>query len=131
MNYWPAVARGDEEAPSAMCAWVVKLKAKPKYVVSSTRKACPWTNSHNITGDLRTVAQKLKHATPARVLRGSGRLATELDRLDLRLVDDSETIRTRRFGILVGSCKIPWIRRWSATTSYSAPGLHWPDSLRR
>jgi hypothetical protein len=37
-SYWPAVARGHEEAPQAMREWAVKLEAKPKYVVSSTRK---------------------------------------------------------------------------------------------
>ena len=36
-SYWPAVARGDEEAPPAMREWAVKLEAKPMYVVSSTR----------------------------------------------------------------------------------------------
>jgi hypothetical protein len=59
------------------------LEAKPKYVVSSTRKDFPWTNSHHIAGDLRTGVQKLKDATPAGVLLCSGKLATELDRLDL------------------------------------------------
>ena len=54
-----------------------------EYVVSSTRKDFPWTNSHHIAGDLRTGVQKLKDATPAGVLLGSGKLATELDRLDL------------------------------------------------
>src|SRR6059036_2595401 len=82
-SYWPAVARGDEEAPPAMREWAVKLEAKPKYVVSSTRKDFPWTNSHHIAGDLRTGVQKLKDATPDGVLLGSGKLATELDRLDL------------------------------------------------
>src|SRR6266853_2095484 len=82
-SYWPAVARGDEEAPPAMREWAIKLEAKPKYVVSSTRKDFPWTNSHHIAGDLRTGVQKLKDATPAGVLLGSGKLATELDRLDL------------------------------------------------
>jgi dihydrofolate reductase len=82
-GYWPAVARGDEEAPPAMREWAVKLEAKPKYVVSSTRTDFPWTNSHHIAGDLRTSVQKLKDATPAGVLLGSGKLATELDRLDL------------------------------------------------
>src|SRR4030095_12639971 len=57
--------------------------AKPKYVVSSTRQDFPWTNSHHIASDLRTGVQKLKDATPARVLLGSGKLATELDRRDL------------------------------------------------
>jgi dihydrofolate reductase len=82
-SYWPAVARGDEEAPPALREWAVKLEAKPKYVVSSTRKDFPWTNSHHIAGDLREGVQKLKDATPAGVLLGSGKLATELDRLDL------------------------------------------------
>ena len=81
-SYWPAVARGDEEAPPAIREWAVKLEAKPKYVVSSTRKDFPWTNSHHIAGDLRTGVQKLKDATPAGVGLGSGKLATEMDRLD-------------------------------------------------
>ena len=82
-GYWPAVARGDTEAPPAMREWAVKLEAKPKYVVSSTRKDFPWTNSHHIAGELRTGVQKLMDATPDGVLLGSGKLATELDRLDL------------------------------------------------
>ena len=82
-SYWPAVARGAEEAPPAMRAWAVKLEAKPKYVVSSTRTDFPWNNSHHIAGDVATGVQKLKGATPAGVLLGSGKLATELDRLDL------------------------------------------------
>src|SRR5512143_2044086 len=71
-SYWPAVARGDVDAPPAIREWAVKLETKPKYVVSSTRKNFPWNNSHHIAGDLRTG-----------VLLGSGSLATELDRLDL------------------------------------------------
>src|SRR5215510_4749447 len=59
-SYWPAVARGDVEAPPAMREWAVKLEAKPKYVASSTRKDFPWTNSHHIAGDLRAGVQKLK-----------------------------------------------------------------------
>jgi dihydrofolate reductase len=82
-SYWPAVARGDEDASPAIREWAVKLEAKPKYVVSSTRKDFPWTNTHHIAGDLRTGVQQLKDATPAGVLLGSGKLATELDRLDL------------------------------------------------
>src|SRR6185436_11094600 len=30
-GYWPAVARGDEEAPPALREWAVKPEAKPKY----------------------------------------------------------------------------------------------------
>jgi dihydrofolate reductase len=77
------VARGDQEAPPAIREWAVKLDAKPKYVVSSTRSDFRWTNSHHLVGDLRTAVQELKDATPAGVLLGSGMLATELDRLDL------------------------------------------------
>ena len=82
-SYWPLVARGEQPAPPAMREWAEKLEAKPKYVVSSTRTDFPWTNSHHITGDLRAGVQKLKDATPAGVLVGSGTLAAELDRLDL------------------------------------------------
>lgn len=82
-SYWPAVARGEVQAPPAMREWAVKLDAKPKYVVSSTRKDFPWTNSRLIAGDLRTGVQKLKDESPAGVLLGSGKLATALDRLDL------------------------------------------------
>ncbi|MFC4149588.1 dihydrofolate reductase family protein [Micromonospora mangrovi] len=82
-SYWPAVARGDQEAPPALHEWAVKLEAKPKYVVSSTRGDFGWANSHQIVGDLREGVQKLKDATPAGVLLGSGKLATALDRLDL------------------------------------------------
>jgi dihydrofolate reductase len=82
-NHWPAVARGDVQTPPAVLAWAVQLEAKPKYVVSSTRKDFPWTNSHHITEDLRTGVQKLKDTTPEGVLLGSGKLATALDRLGL------------------------------------------------
>ncbi len=82
-SYWPAVARGDEAAPAAIREWAVKLEAKPKFVVSSTRTYFPWTNSQQLVGDLATAVRKLKAATPAGVLLGSGMLATELDRLDL------------------------------------------------
>lgn len=85
-SYWPQVACGKVEAPQAMREWAVKLEAKPKYVVSATRSHLPWTNSHRISGDLRTEVQKLKDATPGGVLLGSGQLATALDRLDL--IDD-------------------------------------------
>lgn len=82
-SYWPAVARGEEAAPAALREWAIKLEEKPKYVVSTTRRDFPWTNSHHITGDLAAGVQALKDATPAGVLLGSGRLATALDRLGL------------------------------------------------
>lgn len=82
-TYWPAVARGDVEAPPPVHEWAVKLDAKPKFVVSSQRSDFQWNNSHHISGDLRSGVQALKDATPAGVLLGSGKLAAELDRLDL------------------------------------------------
>jgi dihydrofolate reductase len=82
-SYWPMVARGDVEVPAATREWADKLEAKPKCVVSSTRTDFPWTNSHHIAGDLRMGVQQLKDATPAGVFLGSGKLAAELDRLEL------------------------------------------------
>lgn len=82
-SYWPAIARGVVEAPPAILEWARKLQTKPKHVVSSTRTDFPWTNSHHISGDLRAGVQQLKDATPNGVLLGSGKLAAELDRLDL------------------------------------------------
>lgn len=82
-SYWPAVARGEIDAPPALRDWALALETKPKYVVSSTRTDFPWTASHRIAGDLRAGVQALKDATPAGVLLGSGQLATALDRLDL------------------------------------------------
>lgn len=82
-SYWPAVARGDEEAPPALRAWAIALEEKPKYVASRTRSKFPWTNSHHITGDLGVEVQRLKNATPDGILLGSGALAAALDRLDL------------------------------------------------
>ena len=80
---WPAVARGDVEAPGAIRDWAVTLEGKPKYVVSATRSDFPWNNSYLVEGDLRTSVQDLKDRTPDGVLVGSGRLAAGLDRLDL------------------------------------------------
>lgn len=85
-GYWPAVARGEKTASPAIREWAVKLEQKPKYVVSSSRTDYPWKNTHHIAGDLGVRIRKLKDATPAGVLLGSGRLATELDRLEL--IDD-------------------------------------------
>lgn len=82
-RYWPAVARGDEDAPPAVREWARKLEAKPKFVVSSTRRTFPWTNSHHLAGDLATEVQRLKDATPNGVLVGSGTLACALDAMDL------------------------------------------------
>jgi dihydrofolate reductase len=82
-SYWPMVARDGVEGQPAMLDWARKLEAKPKYVVSSTRKDFHWTNSYRLAGDLLTSVRQLKDATPNGVLLGSGKLAIELDRLDL------------------------------------------------
>lgn len=82
-SYWPAVARGEIDAPPAIREWAEKLEAKPKYVASTTRRDFPWTNSHHLAGDLADAVRRLKRETPAGVLVGSGTLATELDRLGL------------------------------------------------
>lgn len=82
-SYWPLVARREVEAPPALREWADKLEVKPKYIVSSTRSDFPWTNSHHVSGDLRTGVERVKAATPAGVLVGSTKLAAELDRLDL------------------------------------------------
>lgn len=82
-NFWPAVARGEVEVPQSVRDWATKLEAKPKFVISSTRKTFPWTNSHHLTGNLSTEVGKLKEAYPKGVLVGSASLAAHLDRLDL------------------------------------------------
>ena len=82
-NYWPAVARGDVDAPAAVREWALKLETKPKYVVSTSRSDFPWNNSHRVVGDLGSAVQNLKESAPGGVLLGSGKLATELDRLGL------------------------------------------------
>lgn len=82
-TYWPGVARGEVDAPEALREWARKLDAKPKYVVSRTRTAYSWANSHHLGGELREAVQGLKEGTPSGVLVGSHALATELDRLDL------------------------------------------------
>ena len=48
--------------------WAVKLEAKPKYVVSSTRRDYSWQNTIHLEGDLRAAVQKTKDETPAGVL---------------------------------------------------------------
>ncbi|WP_161896751.1 dihydrofolate reductase family protein [Gordonia spumicola] len=82
-SHWPAVARGDVDAPASMRDWAVALEAKAKYVASTTRTDYPWTGSHHLAGDLATAVRELKDRTADGVLVGSGRLASELDRLDL------------------------------------------------
>ena len=79
---WPAIAR-DETAPRAEREWAMKLEAKPKYVVSTTRHDYAWENTIHVQGDLREAVQRIKERTPAGVLVGSLKLGAELQRLDL------------------------------------------------
>jgi dihydrofolate reductase len=79
---WPAVAR-DENAPRATREWARKLEAKPKYVVSASRRDFPWNNTFRLEGDLRDAVMQLKEKTPQGVLVGSHTLASALERLGL------------------------------------------------
>jgi dihydrofolate reductase len=121
-SYWPVIARGDAKAPPALRVWAVKLEAKPKYVVSATRKVFPWTNSHHIAGDLRVGVQKLKDATPAGVGLGSGKLAAELDRLDL--IDEYKFLvhpRIAGHGPTLYQSGLPSTRRLELVTANALP----------
>jgi dihydrofolate reductase len=79
---WPQVAR-DPKASRSDRDWARKLEAKPKYVVSTTRRDFPWSNTHHVDGDLSRSVKALKEATPRGVLVGSPALSAELQRLDL------------------------------------------------
>ena len=79
---WPQVAR-DPQAKPADRNWAKKLEAKPKYVVSTTRRDFPWHNTHHMEGDLAQAVTALKEATPRGVLVGSPQLSAELHRLEL------------------------------------------------
>jgi dihydrofolate reductase len=67
---WPAVAR-DENAPRATREWARKLEAKPKYVVSSSRRDFPWNNTFRVEGDLHEAVRQLKEKTPCGFPRSS------------------------------------------------------------
>ncbi len=79
---WPAVAR-DDKAPRAMGEWAQKLEAKPKYVVSTSRREFPWNNTFHVDGDLEQAVRALKEKTPAGILLGGPNLAGTLERLGL------------------------------------------------
>src|SRR5438105_13208818 len=59
---WPAVAR-DTKARPAFRAWARKLDAKPKHVVSATRRNFPWSNTVRVDGDLREAIVALMRRT--------------------------------------------------------------------
>jgi dihydrofolate reductase len=79
---WPAVAR-DETAPPAMREWAIKLEAKPKYVVSASRRDFPWNNTIRVEGDLQEAVTRLKEKIPRGVLVGSPMLSCGLERMGL------------------------------------------------
>jgi len=79
---WPVVAR-DVNAKRAMREWAQKLEAKTKYVVSSSRRDFPWSNTVRVEGDLREAVSQLKQKTPQGVLVGSPQLSAGLERLGL------------------------------------------------
>lgn len=79
---WPAVAR-DENAASVMREWALRLDAKPKYVVSRSRRDFPWNNSVHVDGDLHQAVRRLKETTPRGLLLGGPALAASLERLGL------------------------------------------------
>ena len=79
---WPQVAR-DPKATRSNRDWAKKLEAKPKYVVSTTRRDFPWSNTHHVEGDLIRAVKALKKATPRGLLVGSPKLSPALQRLDL------------------------------------------------
>jgi dihydrofolate reductase len=79
---WPQVARDPNATPSNR-DWATKLEAKPKYVVSTTRRDFPWSGTHHLEGDLAGAVTALKKKTPRGVLVGSPTLSAELQRRDL------------------------------------------------
>jgi len=81
-NYWPQVAR-DPKAKASDRDWAKKLDAKPKYVVSTTRRDFPWSNTHHVQGNLTRAVKALKKATPRGVVVGSPKLSAALQRLGL------------------------------------------------
>jgi len=80
--FWPQVARDPKAAPADR-SWARKLEAKPKYVVSTTRRDFPWSNTQLVEGDLARAVRALKRATPRGLIVGSPMLAAELLRLGL------------------------------------------------
>ena len=79
---WPQVAR-DEKAPRSLRDWARKLDAKPKYVVSTSRRDFPWHNTFRVEGDLHQAVTQLKQNTPRGVLLGSHKLGASLEQRGL------------------------------------------------
>jgi dihydrofolate reductase len=79
---FPAVAR-DEKAPPVIGEWARKLEAKPKYVVSASRRDFPWNNTFRVEGELHEAVRQLKDKTPHGLLVGGAMLPAALERLGL------------------------------------------------
>lgn len=79
---WPAIAR-DESAPPAARQWARKLEAKPKHVVSASRRDFPWSNTFRVEGELGDAVLRLKAETPRGLLVGGAQLPSALERLGL------------------------------------------------
>ena len=75
-SYWPAVARGDAEAPPAMREWAVKLEAKPKYGCPRRERTSRGPTATTLPATCAPAYRVKKDATPDGVLLGSGKLAT-------------------------------------------------------
>jgi dihydrofolate reductase len=79
---WPSVAR-DEKAPPVTREWARRLEAKPKYVVSGSRRDFPWNNTSRVEGDLHEGVRQLKEKTPRGLLVSGPMLAAAVERLGL------------------------------------------------
>jgi dihydrofolate reductase len=76
------VAR-DPKAPPAFRTWARKLEAKPKHVVSATRRDFPWNNTFRVSGKLREAIVALKRRTPRGLIVGSPQLSAALQQMGL------------------------------------------------
>jgi len=79
---WPAVAR-DEKAPRVMREWARKLEAKPKYVVSASRRDFPWNNTFPRRGGFARDREAAQGEDPAGPACGAPMLSAALERLGL------------------------------------------------
>ena len=79
---WPQVARDPKATPSNR-DWAKKLEAKPKYVVSTTRRDFPWSNTFRVEGDLREAIAALKRRTARGLIVGSPTLSAALEQMGL------------------------------------------------
>lgn len=60
-----------------------KLDAKDKFVLSTSRRDFPWSNTRRVEGELAGAIKRLKKRTPRGLLLGSPNLAKQLHGLGL------------------------------------------------